>query len=126
MTQPTQPSPRRTPGGFRAHAVAGIVFAILCVVLINVRPFSPWYPPGATVKFVAEIISPSDGTLEIGKAIYGGISIQPEGRVQVAKSATPRTVSMKVRVDECDALLFRPHLTGDVLELRDQIGRAHV
>ena len=118
MTQPTQPTLRRVSGGIRAHVVAGIVFAILCIVLVNVRPFSPWYPPGATVDFVAEIASPADGTMQIGKAIYGGISLLPSGRVQVAKSETPSTVRMKVRVEDCDALLFQPLVSGGMMELR--------
>ncbi len=118
MTQPTQPTLRRVSGGIFAHIVAGIVFAILFVVLVNVRPFSPWYPPGAMVDFVAEIASPADGTMQIGKAIYGGMSLLPTGRVQVAKSDTPGTVRMKVRVEDCDALLFQPLVSGGMMELR--------
>jgi hypothetical protein len=118
LTQPTQPTHRRISGGLSAHIVAGIVFAILFVVLVNVRPFSPWYPPGATVDFVAEIASPADGTMQIGKAIYGGMSLLPAGRVQVAKSETPVTVRMKVRVEDCDALLFQPLVSGGMMELR--------
>jgi hypothetical protein len=118
LTQPTQPTLHRVSGGIRTHVVAGIVFAILCIVLVNVRPFSPWYPPGATVDFVAEIASPADGTMQIGKAIYGGISLLPSGRVQVAKSETPSTVRMKVRVEDCDALLFQPLVSGGTMELR--------
>ncbi len=117
MTQPTQPALRRKPGGIRTHIIAGIVFAILFIVLVNVRPFSPWYPPGSTVDFVAEIAPPADCVMQIGKAIYGGISVHPGGRVPVAKSDTPRTVRMKVRVEECDALLFQPNVSGGVMEL---------
>lgn len=119
MTQPTQPALRRIPGGIRTHIVAGIVFAVLYVVLVNVRPFSPWFAPGATLDFAAEIASPGDGTVQVGRAIYGGTSLLPSGQVKIAKSDTPRTVILKARAVDCEALLFQPLVGGGVMEIRN-------
>lgn len=119
MSQPIQPALRRIPGGIRTHIVAGIVFAILYVVLMNVRPFSPWFAPGATLDFTAEIASPGDGTVQVGRAIYGGTSLLPSGQVKIAKSDTPRTVIMKARAVDCEALLFQPLVGGGVMEIRN-------
>ena len=119
MTQPIQPAARRIPGGIRTHIVAGIVFAILYVVLMNVRPFSPWFVPGATLDFAAEIASPGDGTVQVGRAIYGGTSLLPSGQVKIAKSDTPRTVIMKARAVDCEALLFQPIVGSGVMEIRN-------
>ena len=119
MTQPTQPSLRRKPGGIVAHLVAGIVFALLYVTLVNVRPFSPWLPADATVRFAAEIRSPGAGTVQVGRPIFGGVSRLSSGQVQVAKSEAPRTVLVKVRAADCGTLLFQTSVVGGVMELHD-------
>ena len=116
---PHQPSLGRKPAGIRTHLAAGIVFALLYVVLVNVRPFSPWLPPGATVRFAAEIRSPADGTVQIGKPVFGGVSLLPAGRVQVAKSDAPRTVLMTLRAADCAAPLFQTSVAGGVMEIHD-------
>jgi hypothetical protein len=119
LSQPNQPSLRRNPGGIRAHIVAGIVFALIWVALVNVRPFSPWLPPDATVRFAAEIRSPGDGTVQVGKAVFGAVSLMPTGRVQVTKSDAPRTVLMQMRAADCDMPLFQTTVTGGVMEIHD-------
>ncbi|MEO6787346.1 MAG: hypothetical protein ABI318_14535 [Chthoniobacteraceae bacterium] len=119
MTQLIQPNLRRKPGGIRAHIAAGIIFALLFVVLVNVRPFSPWLPPGATLNFAAEIVSPGDGTVQVGRMIFGGVRLLPSGRVQVAKSEAPRTVLMKVHAEDSSALLFQTSVGTGTMELRN-------
>ena len=119
LTQPIKPNLRRKPGGIRTPAFAGMLFALLFVVLWNVRPFSPWLPPGTTLNFAAEILSPGDGSVQAGRMIFGGVRLLAAGRVQIAKSDAPRTVLMKVHAEDCSTLLFQTSVTGGTMELRD-------
>ena len=89
------------------------------VALMNVRPFSPWLPAGATLDFAAEIASTGDCNVQIGRAIFGGLSLLPSGRVQLTQSDSPRTVRLKVRVTDSEALLFQTSAAGGVMEIRD-------
>ena len=86
---------------------------------MNVRPFSPWLPAGATLDFAAEIASTGDCSVQIGRAIFGGLSLLPSGRVQLTQSDSPRTVRLKVRVADSEALLFQTSAAGGVMEIRD-------
>jgi hypothetical protein len=119
LTQPTQPSASRKPGGIVAHTVAGIIFALLYVALANVRPFSPWLPADAMVRFAAEIRSPGEGTVQIGRTVFGGVSVLSSGRAQVEKSDSQRPVLLKVRAADCGTLLFQTSVVGGVMELHD-------
>jgi len=119
LIQPNQPSTCRKSGGIRAHFVAGIIFALLYVVLVNVRPFSPWLPPGTALRFAAEIRSPGDGTVRVGRAVFGGMSLLPSGSVPIAKSDAPRTVFMKVRAADSGLLLLQTSVVGGVMEIHD-------
>ncbi len=117
LTQPIQPTLHRQPRGIRAHIVAGIVFALLFVVLVNVRPFSAWVPVGTTLNFAVEIVSPGDGGVQVARTSFGGTRMLPAGRVPIAKSGSPRPVLMKVRAEDCGSLLFQTTVTSGTMEL---------
>lgn len=119
MTQLFQPTLRRKPGGIRTHIAAGIVVALLYVVMMNVRPFSPWFQQGSTLDFAAEILSPGEGNVQVGKAIFGGLSLLPAGRVHITPSAAPRTVRMKVAAADCEEIRFQTSVAGGVMEIHD-------
>ncbi len=119
MTQPIQPTPRRTSGGFLAHAAAGILLALLYVVLVNMRPFSPWVPAGTTFDFAAEISSSGGCTVQAGRYVFGGLSLLSAGRAQLGHSDSPQRVILKVRAADCEALTFQVTSAGGPLEIRN-------
>ena len=119
LNQSKQPILRRSNGGIRANAVAGLVFALFLVVLMNVRPFSPWLPPETKLRFAAEILSPADGKLQVGKMIYGGMIALPGGRVALRKSDAHMTVFADVCAPDGGGMKFVTSLTSGLLEMRD-------
>ncbi len=119
MTQPSQPTPRRQSAGLLAHAAAGIIFALLFVVLVNVRPFSPWIPAGATFDFAAEVSSSGECAVQAGRSVFGGLSLLPSGRARLAPSEAPRTVILRARAADCEALVFQATVTGGPMEIHN-------
>ena len=105
--------------GWRTHSAAGFVFALIFVILTNVRPFSRWTDPGTKYYFAAAITSPADGTAQVSCRFFGGLRPTPSGRAKLVKSETPRVVLMNVPAEELRAVLFEAFVKGDTIEIRD-------